>query len=49
MHEHFWNEAQKKLRDEVRDFVKWVPKELLVAMDEDRVQYPREFLVEAGK
>ncbi|WP_028053081.1 acyl-CoA dehydrogenase family protein [Carboxydothermus ferrireducens] len=49
MHEHLWTETQKKLRDEVRDFVKWVPKELLVAMDEDRVQYPREFLVEAGK
>jgi alkylation response protein AidB-like acyl-CoA dehydrogenase len=49
MHEHLWTQTQKKLRDEVRDFVKWVPKELLVAMDEDRVQYPREFLVEAGK
>ncbi|MEO0278268.1 MAG: acyl-CoA dehydrogenase family protein, partial [candidate division WOR-3 bacterium] len=49
MHEYILTEKQLKLRSEVRDFVKWVPKELLIAMDEDRVRYPREFLMEAGR
>lgn len=42
-------EEQKKLRDEVRDFVKWVPRQLLIDMDADKVRYPREFVVEAAR
>jgi alkylation response protein AidB-like acyl-CoA dehydrogenase len=41
-------ESQKKLRDEVRAFVKWVPRELLLDMDADNIVYPREYVVEAA-
>jgi acyl-CoA dehydrogenase len=40
---------EKKLRDEVRAFVKEdVDKQLLRDMDEDKIRYPREFLVKAA-
>ncbi|MBA7626344.1 Acyl-CoA dehydrogenase, short-chain specific [subsurface metagenome] len=42
-------EEQKRLRDEVQDFTKSVPRQLLIDMDSDKVRYPKEFLVEAGK
>jgi hypothetical protein len=40
---------QKDLRDEVRDFVKWVPRQLILDMDADRVRYPREYVAEAAR
>ncbi|MEI6186007.1 MAG: acyl-CoA dehydrogenase family protein [Dehalococcoidia bacterium] len=40
---------QKELRDEVRRFVKSVPKQLLQDMDADRVRYPREYVVSLAK
>ncbi len=43
------SEVQRSIRDEVRDFVKWVPRELIVAMDKDEVRYPASFLEEAGR
>ncbi|MCX7943392.1 MAG: acyl-CoA/acyl-ACP dehydrogenase [Deltaproteobacteria bacterium] len=46
---HFLNERQKRLREEVVDFVRWVPKRLILDMDRDKVIYPVEFLREAGK
>lgn len=46
---HLVNERQKKLRDDVIDFVRWVPKKLLLDMDKDAVRYPTEFLKEAGR
>lgn len=42
-------ESQKKLRDEVREFVKWVPRQLLLDMDADAVIYPKEYVVEAAR
>ncbi len=47
--EAFLTEEDKKLRERVRDFVKWVPRQLLLDMDEDKIRYPREFISEAGK
>lgn len=41
--------SQKALRAEVRDFVKSVPRQLVLDMDADRVDFPREFLREAGR
>jgi alkylation response protein AidB-like acyl-CoA dehydrogenase len=38
-----------KIRDEVRAFVKTVPRQLILDMDADKVQFPKEFLSEAGK
>jgi len=49
MFEVFMTEEQKRLRDEVQDFTKSVPRQLLIDMDSDKVRYPKEFLVEAGK
>lgn len=45
----FLSEEQKKLGDEVRDFVKSIPRELIIDMDADKIQFPKEFLMEAGK
>ena len=42
-------ESQKKLRDEVREFAKWVPRQLLLDMDADKVRYPQEYVKEAAK
>ena len=39
---------QKKLRDEVRDLVKSVPRQLILDMDADKISFPKEFLQEAG-
>jgi len=43
------NEEQRTLRDQVREFVRWVPRELILDMDADRVQYPRDFVREAAR
>jgi len=49
MYEVLVTEEQRRLRNEVRDFVKSVPRQLLTDMDADKVRYPKEFLVEAGR
>jgi len=49
MLEVFLSEEQKKLRQEVRDFVKSIPKQLILDMDAEKVQFPKEFLQEAGR
>lgn len=43
------SEEQIKLRDEARALAKWVPRELILDMDAEKIQFPREFLKEAGK
>lgn len=40
---------QRTMRDEVRAFVKSVPRQLLLDMDADRVRYPREYVQEAAR
>ncbi|WP_299978905.1 hypothetical protein [Desulfobacula sp.] len=40
---------QKKLRNEVRNFVKSIPKKMILDMDADKIQFLKEFLQEAGK
>lgn len=42
-------DLQKKIKEEVREFVKSVPKELLIEMDRDNVKYPREYVKELAK
>jgi alkylation response protein AidB-like acyl-CoA dehydrogenase len=41
--------AQKALREEVADLVKWVPRQLILDMDDERVRYPREYVAEAAR
>ena len=40
---------EKALRDEMQAFVKSIPRQLLLDMDDDKVRYPREFLQEAAR
>jgi len=49
MIEAMMNETQRSLRNEMREFVKAIPRQLILDMDADRVKYPREFLEEAAK
>jgi len=49
MFEVLMTEEQKKLRDEVRDLVKSVPRQLILDMDADKISFPKEFLQEAGR
>ncbi len=49
MLESLLNDKQKALREEVRKFVKSVPKQLLQDMDADKVRYPREYVVNLAK
>ncbi len=49
MFDYMMTEEQIKLRDEARALAKWVPLELILDMDMEKIQFPREFLKEAGK
>lgn len=49
MFDHLLNDQQKKLRDETRDFVKSIPRKMILDMDADKIEFPREFLQEAGR
>ncbi|MEE4239880.1 MAG: acyl-CoA dehydrogenase family protein [Desulfopila sp.] len=49
MFDYLLNDRQKALRDEVRDFVKSIPRQMILDMDSDRIKFPREFLEEAGR
>jgi alkylation response protein AidB-like acyl-CoA dehydrogenase len=48
MIEALLTEEQKKLRNEVQQFVRWVPRQLLLDMDSDTVIYPKEYVIEAA-
>ena len=49
MIEALLTESQKELQEEVRDFVKWVPRQLLLDMDADNITYPKEYVAEAAR
>jgi alkylation response protein AidB-like acyl-CoA dehydrogenase len=49
MFEFLLTDAQKALRDEVRDLVAWVPRQMILDMDQEKIRFPREFLREAGR
>lgn len=49
MLDFLFSDQQKALRDEARDFARWVPKQMLLDMDAERIQFPHEFLKEAGR
>jgi alkylation response protein AidB-like acyl-CoA dehydrogenase len=49
MYDYLLPEASKKIRNEARDFVKWVPRQMIIDMDNDKIKFPKEFLKEAGK
>ena len=49
MFDFMMNKAQLELREEVRDLVRWVPRQMILDMDADKLIFPKEFLSEAGR
>jgi alkylation response protein AidB-like acyl-CoA dehydrogenase len=49
MFDYMMDEKALALREEVRDLVAGVPKQMILDMDEDKIIFPREFLAEAGR
>lgn len=49
MFEYLLDAKQIKLRDETRDFVKSIPRQMILDMDEEKIRFPKEFLQEAGR
>ena len=49
MFDYLLSEPTRRLIDEVRDLVRWVPREMILAMDRDEIRFPKEFLQEAGR
>jgi len=49
MFDHLLDPVARALREEVRALVRWVPRDWILAMDRDELQFPREFLAEAGR
>jgi len=45
----FMTEERERLRQEVQDLVKSVPRQLILDMDADKVTFPDEFVKEAGR
>lgn len=43
------DEKTRRWRDEVRDFVKSLPRQMILDMDADKIRFPKEFLREAGR
>ena len=49
MFDYLLSDKQKKLKQEARDFVKSIPKQMILDMDADKIRFPKEFLREAGR
>lgn len=49
MFEWLLDEKTRRWRDEVRDFVKSIPRQMILDMDADKIRFPKEFLQEAGR
>lgn len=49
MFDYLFDEKTIQLRDEIRNFVKSIPRQMLLDMDSDKINFPKEFLSECGK
>jgi butyryl-CoA dehydrogenase len=49
MFDYLLSKEQLKIRDEAREFVKSIPRGMILDMDKDLIKFPREFLKEAGR
>jgi len=49
MFDFIMTKEQIKIRDEARELVKWVPRQMILDMDTDTIKFPKEFLQEAGR
>jgi alkylation response protein AidB-like acyl-CoA dehydrogenase len=49
MFDFLLNPEQIALRDKARDFARSIPKQMILDMDADKIQFPKEFLQEAAR
>jgi len=49
MFDYLLTAEQLRLRDEVRDLVRSVPRQMILDMDADKIEFPKEFLREAAR
>ena len=49
MFDHLLSKQALDFREEIRDLVRWVPREMILAMDQEQITFPKEFLQEAGR
>jgi butyryl-CoA dehydrogenase len=49
MFDYLLSKPAIELRDEVRDFVRSVPRQMVLDMDNDKIHFPKDFLREAGR
>ncbi len=49
MFDFLMSEQQLKLRDEVREMAKSIPRDYILDMDADKIKYPKEFMQECGR
>ncbi len=49
MFDYLLTDQQKALKQEAREFVKTIPRQMILDMDADKIQFPKEFLQEAGR
>ena len=49
MFDHLFDDAQRRARDDARDFVRDTPRQLILDMDQDKVRFPQEWLREAAR
>lgn len=49
MFDYLLSQDAKRIREEARDLVRSVPRQMILDMDNDKIQFPKEFLSEAGR
>ena len=49
MFEVFLTKEQKSLRKEAQDLVKWVPRQLILDMDDEKIKFPTDYIRESGR
>ena len=49
MFDYLLSQEQIKIRDEARALVQWVPRQMILDMDTDKIKFPKEFLQEAAR
>jgi len=47
--DYLYSEELLALREEIRDFVNWVPKQMILDMDADIIRFPKDLIREAGR
>ncbi|RJQ74610.1 MAG: acyl-CoA dehydrogenase [Desulfobacteraceae bacterium] len=49
MFEFLLSKEALRFKEEVRELVRWVPRQMILDMDQDKIRFPKEFLKEAGR